>query len=277
MFGLLGRGEEPGGGADGAEDDEEGDAELHDGDLGLGIGAAGKLPERRRGLEVLGFGREGAFEAAQVAGEVDVGLGGGRCMAVVVTGLTRMTLVTGGKEGLPFGAGADLGLNPCGEGAEGVALGGFEAEHRGGPFEVGHGEAVDDGAGGGDVQVRAAGARVGGAALLEGEQAGLLGDGEDFDALGGGLPACAEPRGEKAGQRAAAIGAVRELAAEARGAAIGSEEGEGEQQPAHGAGGLASGGIGVSAEVNAGGAAGEVRAGLGCRRLKAGIGLLLSR
>ena len=72
LRGLLG-GEV--GSDDGAEDNQEHDAEAHDGDLGFGVGPAGELPEGRDGLELFALGRERAFKAGQVAGEVDVGFG----------------------------------------------------------------------------------------------------------------------------------------------------------------------------------------------------------
>lgn len=63
-------------------------------------------------------------------------------------------------EAMPFVAGGDLGFDPGGEGLEDLAIGGLEAEDGGGPFEVWHGDAGDEGAGGGDVEVGLAGAWV---------------------------------------------------------------------------------------------------------------------
>ena len=74
FMGLLGGCAGEVGGDDGAEDDQKGDAEAHDGGLGFGVRPAGAA-RGWGGLELFALGRERALEAAQVAGEVDVGFG----------------------------------------------------------------------------------------------------------------------------------------------------------------------------------------------------------
>jgi len=87
---------------DGAGDDQEGDEVAHDGGLGFGVGPGGELPEGRDGLEVLAVGRERALEAAQVAGEVDVGaraeVHGELWVGRSGDRIDEVTLVTGSEE-----------------------------------------------------------------------------------------------------------------------------------------------------------------------------------